>query len=309
MRPLALLMLALFTVIAAPSAEAGNEGLRVEKVTDGVYAIVGPLGQRDEKNLGNNATFGAVITSKGVVLIDTGGTKKGAMAIEAAVKTITDKPIIAVINTGGQDHRWLGNDYFRAKGAAIIASAAAVADQKDRFEEQYMVLGFLVKEAGRAGTEPAYADVTFDLGMETIFGETKFVIMNTGPAHTPGDSFVWLPGKKTVFTGDIVYTERMLAILSVSGISSWIEAFDAIAALKPEHVVPGHGHPTDLKTARAQTRDYLAHVKKNVGAVIKRGGKIAEAIAIDQSAFKGLLNFDQLARRNTHQAFILMEFE
>jgi len=283
--------------------------LKVQQVTDGVYAIVGPLGQRDPENLGNNATFGFVVTGPGVILMDSGATRKGAMAIEAAIKTVTDKPVIAVINTGGQDHRWLGNAYFREKGAAIIASAAAVADQKARADEQFAGLGFLVKEDGLAGTEAAYADITFDLGMETVFGKDRVVIMNPGAAHTPGDSYVWWPGKKTVFTGDIVYTERMLGITGVSGVGSWIEVFDAIAKLNPEHVVPGHGSPTDMTRATAETRDYLQNIYDKVGAVIARGGEIAEATAIDQQAFRHLANFDQLARRNAHQAFILMEFE
>jgi predicted acyltransferase (DUF342 family) len=50
----------------------------VQKVTDNVYALVGELSQRSKTNLGNNSTHGVIITSKGVVLIDSGASYLGA---------------------------------------------------------------------------------------------------------------------------------------------------------------------------------------------------------------------------------------
>ena len=94
-------------------AWANNNQLELQKVTQNVYAIVGELGNRSPENLGNNATFGFVVTSAGVVLIDSGGTDDGAKAIDEIVKTVTNKPVVLVINTGGQDHRWLGNEHFK----------------------------------------------------------------------------------------------------------------------------------------------------------------------------------------------------
>ncbi|MBL7005364.1 MAG: hypothetical protein ISR69_15205, partial [Gammaproteobacteria bacterium] len=51
--------------------------LLVQQVTSDVYALVGELGNRSAENYGNNATFGVVITNKGVVLIDSGASYKG----------------------------------------------------------------------------------------------------------------------------------------------------------------------------------------------------------------------------------------
>lgn len=81
------------------------EGLEVEKVADNVFALVGPLGGREPANLANNATFGAGVTSDGVILINTGGTYKGAQRIRETIRTITDKPVKIVINTDAQYHR------------------------------------------------------------------------------------------------------------------------------------------------------------------------------------------------------------
>ena len=105
-----------------PSAHAFQP--KAEKVVDNVYALIGPLGQRSPENDGLNANFGFIVTPKGVILIDSGASRLGAEKIAAAIGKVTDKPVRWVINTGSQDHRWLGNDYFAGKGAEVIAHAA-----------------------------------------------------------------------------------------------------------------------------------------------------------------------------------------
>jgi glyoxylase-like metal-dependent hydrolase (beta-lactamase superfamily II) len=55
--------------------------------------------------LGNNSTHGVIITSKGVVLIDSGASYLGAKEIHKTIRKLTNKPIKIVINTGGQDHK------------------------------------------------------------------------------------------------------------------------------------------------------------------------------------------------------------
>ncbi|MCK4862206.1 MAG: MBL fold metallo-hydrolase, partial [Rhodobacteraceae bacterium] len=112
-----ILAFAAFLLSALPA-----HALDIQKVTDGVFAIVGPLDQRSPDNLANNATFGLVVTDDGAVLIDTGGSWLGAEELHAAVREVTDQPVKFVINSGGQDHRWIGNEYWQQQGADVIAS-------------------------------------------------------------------------------------------------------------------------------------------------------------------------------------------
>ena len=281
------------------------------RVNDIAWAVIGELGQRSPTNLGNNATFGVIITRDGIVLIDAGATTKGAEALDAALKKISDLPVVAVINTGGQDHRWLGNGHWKAKGARLISSRAAVADQKARFDMQWMGLKMLSGEAALAGTKPVYAEELFESAHELVIGGVKLKLMHTGRAHTPGDLFVSLPDHSVIFAGDIVYVDRMLAILEtpVSGTLDWLKAFDAIAALKPKIVVPGHGRPTSLEGAKAATRDYLEFLRNSVKSVIDRNGTMIEAAKIDQKGFTHLAGATELAGRNAQATFAEMEFE
>jgi glyoxylase-like metal-dependent hydrolase (beta-lactamase superfamily II) len=303
--PRFVLLYALF-IFGAPALAAP---LQVQKVTDGVYALVGDIGQRSPENFGNNATFGAIVTGDGVVLVDPGGSYNGAKQIHEAIRSITDKPVRLVINTGGQDHRWLGNGYFKAQGARIVASKDAVADQRARTTDQLITLNRLVGEKLMAGTDAVHAEETFEDRLELNIGGVRMVLRHTGTAHTPGDSFVWLPQKKVVFAGDIVYVERLLAVTPESRSQSWIKAFEEMAALKPEHVVPGHGPATTLTRARADTYDYLVALRKQVKAFMDGGGEIYDVGKIDQSRFKHIKLFEELKGRNAQQVFQEMEWE
>jgi glyoxylase-like metal-dependent hydrolase (beta-lactamase superfamily II) len=292
--------------LAVSAAHAGP--LDVQPVVPDVWAIVGPTEQRSPENLANNATFGLVVTDEGAVLVDPGGSWQGAEMLHATIREITDQPVVYVINTGGQDHRWLGNGYWQAEGATVIASAAAHADHQARASLQMSALASLLGD-GLDGTEPAYADITFERDHRLDIGGLSFEIMHRGPAHTPGDAFVWLDERDVMFTGDIVYVDRLLGNGPAGNTRSWIEVFDAMAAFEPAHVVPGHGHATDLATARRDTYDYLVHLRREIGALIEAGGSIIEAPQIDQSAWDHLSQFDSLAGRNAQATFEEMEWD
>lgn len=297
-----------FLLLPFMAVTASASMLKVQMVTDGVYAIVGPSEQRNEENLANNATFGVIVTDEGIVLVDAGGSWKGAEELHAVIKTISDKPVKYVVNTGGQDHRWLGNGYWKTQGATIIASNDAVEDQKERGSVELSGLSILLKDKLQ-GTEPVYADITFDDLYDLEIGGIKLQITHHGQAHTPGDSFVWLDSKKTVFTGDIVFVGRILGVREPSNAKSWIESFEAMAALNPEHLVPGHGPATDLAKAKADTYDYLKNLRTKMAEYIDNGGDIIGSVNVDQSAFKYLKQFDMLAKRNAQKVFSEMEWE
>ncbi len=299
------LFLALLFALPTTAARA----YEVQTVAPGIWAIEGPAEQRNAENLANNATFGLIETTDGAVLIDSGGTWAGAADLHETVRNLTDQPVAYVIDTGGQDHRWLGNGYWAAEGATIIAARAAVADQQARGSMQMTALSQLVSGAALEGTEPVYADTVFDDSYTLSLGGREIEIHMAGPAHTPGDSFVWLPQESVVFTGDIVFVGRILGVLEFSDSAGWLDAYSAVEALEPEHLVPGHGPATTLAVAQADTRDYLANLRARMREYIDGGGDIIGSVEVDQSAFAYLDQFDSLARRNAQAVFAQMEWE
>ena len=302
------LALIFFGISFSPLAYA-DEVLRTEKLAENVYALIGPLTNRDPVNLGNNANFGVIVTTDGVVLIDPGATYRGAQMIQTAIDNITNQPVKWVINSGGQDHRWLGNGYFRERGAKIIASENAISDQKTRTRDQLNGLYTLVGAEGVAGTTPVYADESFRDKQLLTPGGTRIEIYHSGPAHTPGDSFVWLPEHDIVFAGDIVYTDRMLGIGSQSQHLGWIGAFEAMQKLQPGIVVGGHGNPAILSKATSETYDYLVFLRKAVQKFMDEGNGMEEIGIIDQARFSYLENYDALKGRNAQRVYEELEWE
>jgi len=295
-------------LVAAASAH-GVE-VRFERVADGVYAHIGELGGRTYDNEGLNANIGLVVTPGGAVLIDSGATARSAAEIHAAVKRVTDQPVRWLINTGGQDHRWLGNGYFKAQGVQLIAHANARADMMNRGNDHLQALRAVLKERvdGTTPTLPERyvegTDIRLDLG------GTVFELRHRGGAHTPGDTMVWLPAAKVLFTGDVVYVERMLGVLPVSSTKQWLATFDVIEQLEPVRLVPGHGKVTDVATARADTRAYLEALRAHMKKAVDDGTDISAAIkSFDATRFMRLLNAPELHPGNASRTYLELERE
>ena len=270
----------------------------VVEVAPNVYALVGDLGQRSAENLGHNMTSGFIVGASAVAVVDSGASRAGAAAIDAAIAQRTDKPVRWVINTGGQDHRWLGNGYFKAKGAQIVASAAAAADMRARADEELTGLRRFLGDA-LAGTEPVYPDVTFAQHYHLPLAGTDVELIFTGGGHTPGDIFVWLPGPRIVFAGDLVFVQRLLGIRE-GGSGPWLHSLEYMRdTLKPAIVIPGHGHVTDLAEAMRDSYDYLHMLRTRIQARIDAGAfdAVEAGQGLDQSPFAYLANYDDLSFR------------
>jgi len=277
-------------------------------VADGVYALVGELGQRSPENLGHNMTSGFIVTARGVVVIDTGASLRGAQAIHAAIRKITDKPVIYAVNTGGQDHRWLGNDYFKRQGARVIAAQAGLADMRSRGAEQAeMAERFLGDQF--AGTRAAYPDVTFSERYTLPVEGERIELIYTGGGHTPGDLLVWLPQRSIVFAGDTVFVQRLLGVLPGSA-QRWIRSLEYLRdELKPEIVVPGHGHVTDLAESLRDSHAYLVLLRDATRRRFADGAfdPVEASQGLDQSRFRHLANYDDPGFRSRNALAVAEE--
>jgi glyoxylase-like metal-dependent hydrolase (beta-lactamase superfamily II) len=111
------LQILLFFSILACSQWATALDMAFKQVAPGIYAYIGETGLRTYENEGMNGNSGFIVTKAGVVVVDSGSSYQVAQKIHAAIRKVTKQPVKVVINTGGQDHRWLGNGYFKAQGA------------------------------------------------------------------------------------------------------------------------------------------------------------------------------------------------
>jgi glyoxylase-like metal-dependent hydrolase (beta-lactamase superfamily II) len=292
--------------LAAPAVHAYQP--KAEKVAANVYAIVGPLGQRSEENDGLNANYGFVVTPQGVILIDSGASVLGAKKLEAAIRKVTQQPVRWVINTGSQDHRWLGNDYFAGQGAEVIALARTAATQAEYATQQMTGLErFLGKRL--EGTKPLPAPKTLAGDTATLtLGGVKLELAYTD-THYPGDAWVWLPKQRVVFSGDLVYVDRLTSVLPWSSVKNGQRAFKAMAALKPVRIVPGHGRVCDLAQAQRESGDYYDFLADKIGAAAREMEPMDATLEryADLPAFRHLQNYNDLHLANMSRAFTQFE--
>jgi glyoxylase-like metal-dependent hydrolase (beta-lactamase superfamily II) len=106
-----------------------------------------------------------------------------------------------------------------------------------------------------ADTKAVLPSRTFQGELTLTVGDKKVELIEVGPAHTRGDAVVWVPGDRTLFTGDILFKDAHPVIWQ-GPVSNWIAACKRLLELDIETVVPGHGPLTD-KSGLGEILHYL----------------------------------------------------
>lgn len=274
-----------------------------------VWSAIGATAPPTYANAGHNNNLSFIVTGEGVVVVNAGAAYALAEALHDHIKEITDQPVVLVINENGQGHAMLGNNYWIAQGVPVLAHVdAAQAFNSDAFAIMESMRGYNRDKA--EGTDPMGPTETFTDEHLITLGDFRIEVRYLGPAHSPGDIVVWLPDQSIMIAGDMAFHERMLPLFSDTCTSCWIETWDtSFEPMGATYVIPGHGHPTTMEQVRRYTRDYLQHLRDQIGAHLDAGGTLTDAYYIDQDAYRGLDTFEELATRNAGRVFEEMEWE
>ncbi len=278
-----------------------------------VWSAIGATAPPTFENSGHNNNLSFIVTGKGVVVVNAGATNLLAQALHEEIKKITDEPVVLVINENGQGHAMLGNGYWADQGVPILAHVDAAKE----FETHGADILFRMKQYNTNDKgESKVGDTRVQLPTETFedekiyeFGDFRIEVKNLGPAHSPGDIVTWLPNQKLVISGDMAFHERMLPIFDDTDTAAWVESWENFEALGAVYVIPGHGHPTNMDQVRKYTRDYLVYLRGKIREHLDNGGNLADAFYVDQTPYKSLDTYDELATRNAGRVFQEMEFE
>ena len=279
-----------------------------QEVIPGVWSAIGATAPQTYENSGHNNNLSFVITEAGVLVMNASSNYLLAQSLHEEIKKLTKQPVKYVVLENAQIHAMLGSNYWKEQGAIIIAHKEAAQVIKQQGDSLLASMrGRLRDKAFK--TELAAPDQIFDDKLELKMGSWKFEILHLGPAHSPGDTMVWIPEKKLVISGDMAFHERLLPLFDDTSTAAWIQTWDKFEALGADIIIPGHGHPTNIGVVRKYTKDYLVYLRTKVAEVIKKGGSLQDAYKIDQTAYAHLDTFDELARANAGMVFRAIEFE
>ncbi|MEU7552730.1 MBL fold metallo-hydrolase [Streptomyces sp. NPDC044571] len=216
---------------------------------NGVYAYVQPDGGWCLNNAGFVSDGGRTL------LVDTAATERRALALRAAVQGAGVPLPHIVVNTHHHGDHTYGNGVF-APEALILGHDNSRAEQLAAGHQ----LEVIWPATDFGAIEITAPDLTYSERMTLHLGGTEVQVIHPGVAHTTGDSIVWLPGQRVVFTGDLVFAEGT-PFLAMGSLAGSLRALELLRSLDAETVVPGHGPLTD-PSAYASTERYLRYVEE-----------------------------------------------
>ena len=301
--------LSVFTVSVVAADQSVNNILPPpEKLSEHVYAWIGPLDGPSKENQGYRMNLAFVVGSEAVAVLDTGYTQNMGEEMLTHIRRVSDKPVKYAINTNSQPHRFMGNPAFRQAGAIIIALSGSV----ERMEAQSGNFAGAIErilELPEGGVKlPQTPDQIISENTQLDLGGVSIKLDIYGAAHTPASLVVAIPKDKIVYAGDVLYSGRLLSVIPDSNIKSWITIFDQLKQYGDATFIPGHGQPGPLKDFDFPTRQYLNLLLTHMDRMIEAGVDAQDAIdRLDQSRYSELVNSDQLAGRNASWAYLERE--
>ncbi|MBA3564620.1 MAG: MBL fold metallo-hydrolase [Gammaproteobacteria bacterium] len=311
--------------LGTATAQTTDTGARMERVAEGVYAIVHD-DATDEWPHGNT---GVVMADDGVLVVDSTYLPSRARADIALIRSITDRPVRYPINTHWHFDHNNGNAAYREAfpGVTIVSERntrdyidlnntwwprmATAPDSAKRLSlaklEEKLETGVddagdpLSVDAGQvrerhirqrhdeleelASLEVVAPDLIFDSALTLSLGDRRIELRDWGRANSPHDVTVYLPDEQILFTGDIV-VQAPVPYLGDSWPVSWIEVLRQMEAIPVTALVPGHGPVMHDHAYTRQVRELLEAATSRVEAMARRG------MTLEQ--IQGAIEFDDL---------------
>ena len=224
-------------------AQQARPPLTIEKVTEGLYVIVG-----------NGGNVAAMPTSEGVLLVDD-KFAQDAPEILAKVKTISDKPIRYVLNTHQHGDHTGGN-------APLLAASAEIIIQKN------------ARANMAAGKMPGIPRITFSDETQVFLGGKEVRARYLGRGHTNGDAVIFFPSERVLHTGDLCMIGMGPPFIDYSAGGSlveWDKTLEQALQYDFDIVIPGHG-PVSKKADLVKWRESIVNLRTKSKAACAAGG-------------------------------------
>jgi glyoxylase-like metal-dependent hydrolase (beta-lactamase superfamily II) len=205
-----------------------------------------------------------IVGDDGCLVFDAQSTPAMAGKVIERVRTVTDKPIKYVVLSHYHAVRVLGaSAYFNEGAQQVIASRGTYemivergeADMKSEIERFPRLFAGVETVPGLT-----WPTLVFEKEITLFLGKLEVRIAHLGAGHTKGDTVVWLPSQKVLFSGDLVEYDAA-CYCGDAQLEQWPATLEALRALNAEKLVPGRGPalttPDDVNKGLDYTKDFV----------------------------------------------------
>jgi glyoxylase-like metal-dependent hydrolase (beta-lactamase superfamily II) len=219
---------------------------------------------------------GVVIGDDSVLIVDTTATPAMAQDLIAKIRTVTDKPIKHVVLSHYHAVRVLGaSAYFEEGAQQVIASRGTYemiaergeADMKSEIERFPRLFAGVETVPGLT-----WPTLVFEREITLYLGKLEVRIMHLGAGHTKGDTVVWIPSEKVLFSGDLVEYDAA-CYCGDAQLEEWPSTLEALRGLGAEKLVPGRG---PALTTPEEVNQGIDYTKDFVTTLLERGREAVE---------------------------------
>ena len=297
-------------VLAWPLALAAQApgGFNLSEPEPGIFVHIGRHLALDSPGHEDIANIGFIVGEKCVAVVDSGGSVGIGRELRTAIKKHASAPICYVINTHGHVDHVLGNSVFRIDRPRFVGSFR-LREAIDRSRE------FFVKEYAADMDSPAdpEAIIAPDLAVEhelTLdLGGRQLALRAWPKAHSDSDLTVYDARTRTLWTGDLLFRERLPAL--DGSLTGWLSVLQELSGKQVALAVPGHGRVTrDLASAIVPERRYLKALADGIGDELVRGRPLNKAMEHVGSAEKSAwVLWDDVHPHNVVRAYEELEWK
>ncbi len=229
---------------------------------------------------------GVIIGDDAVLICDALATPVMAQDLIAEIRKVSDKPIKYVVLSHYHAVRVLGASGYKDAGMQeIIASQGTyemivergAQDMQSEYERFPRLFNAFDSIPGLT-----WPTLIFQEQLTLYLSGLEVKIMHVGPGHTNGDTIVWVPSEKVLFSGDLMEADAA-CYTGDAQLEEWPATLDALAALKPEKIVPGRGPALDtperVAAGLAYTRDFVGTLLSSAREAVAQGMNLKQAMA------------------------------
>lgn len=284
----------------------------LDRVSPSIYVVHGAHELPNPKNRGFMNNPAAILTPHGVIIVDPGSSAEVGKQLLKKVRKVSNKPVIAILNTHVHGDHWLGNSGIRElyPDVPIYAHERMIERANTGEGEDWIKLFNTMTKGAIAGTKAIIPNMGLKGGETLKLDGVTLRVHYAGHAHSDNDLMYEVVDDKALFFGDVVGNKYIpnSAVPQDASFKGSITAIKTMLQGPATIFIPGHGRTGGREVPEATLR-FLEKLRASVSKYYKQGladYEMKDAVIKELDEYRDWYSFNELGRVIT---FVYQEVE